>query len=139
MEKALISKGNILAEIANSSTVWKRIVMRILVLNVTSNAIETDLTELAIDRTHRIRDPKKKRKKARPIIAKFVRYYEQKKVFSQKKNLKGKSISITESLISFRIFKLEEVREKYGFNYVWTIDGRNMFKNGNDKPSVYHG
>ena len=89
MKKVLIRKGNILAEIAYSSTVWKRIVMRMLVLNVVNNDIGIDLTELAIDRTHRIRDPKKKRKKTRPIIAKFVRYYDRKKVFSKKKHLKG--------------------------------------------------
>ena len=36
-------------------------------------------------------------------------------------------------MTSFRMKKLDEVREKYGFNDVWTIDGRLMFKNGNDK------
>ena len=34
---------------------------------------------------------------------------------------------------------LTKHESKYGFNHVWTIDGRIMFKNGNDKPSVYHG
>ena len=128
LKKVLIRKGNILAEIAYSSTVWKRIVMRMLVLNVVNNDIGIDLTELAIHCTHRIRDPKKKRKKTRPIIAKIVRYYDRKKVFSKKKHLEGKGISITERLVSFRMLKLEEAREKYGFNYVWTIDGRNMLK-----------
>ena len=42
------------------------------------NDPEIDLTEVAIDLTHRIGDPKKKKKKARPIIAKFVRYYNRK-------------------------------------------------------------
>ena len=35
--------------------------------------------------------------------------------------------------------KLEEAREKYGFKHVGTIDGRIMFKDGNDKPNVYYG
>ena len=82
---------------------------------------------------------KKKRKKARPIIAKFVRYYDRKEVFFKKKHLKGKGISITESLTSLRMKTLEEAREKYGFKHVWTIDGRIIFKDGNDKPSVYYG
>ena len=43
-------------------------------------------------------------------------------MFSKKKHLKGKSISITESLTSFRMKKLKEAREKYGFKHVWTID-----------------
>ena len=73
-----------------------------LVLNIISNDLEIDLTEIAIDRTHRIGDPKKKKKKVWPIIVKFARYYYRKQVFSKKKHLKGKSISITESLTSFR-------------------------------------
>ena len=97
------------------------------------------MTEVAIDRTHRIGDPEKKRKKVLPIIAKFVRYYDRKELFSKKKHLKGNGISITESLRSFRMKKLEEAHEKYGFKQVWTIDGRIMLKDGNDKPNVYYG
>ena len=75
------------------------------VLNIINN-------EVAIDRTHHIGDPKKKKKKARPIIVKLVRYYDRKEVFSKKKHLKRKSISITERLASFRLKKPKEVREK---------------------------
>ena len=92
-----------------------------LALNI-NNDLEIDLTETAIDRTHRIGDPKKKKKKVRPIIVKFVRYYDRKQVFSKKKHLKGKGISITESLTSLRMKKLEEAREKHGFKNVWSID-----------------
>ena len=46
-----------------------------LVLNIIKNDLEIDLTEVAIDRTHRIDDTKKK-KKVQPIIVKFVRYYD---------------------------------------------------------------
>ena len=109
-----------------------------LVLNIIKNDLEINLMEVAIDRTHRNGDPKKKKKKAQPIIVKFVRYYDRKEVFSKKKYLKGKGISITESLTSFRMKKLEEAREKYGFKNVWSIDGRIMFKDANDKPSVYY-
>ena len=73
-----------------------------LALNIINNDLEIDLTETAIDRTHRIGDPKKKKKKVWPIIVKFDWYYYRKQVFSKKKHLKGKSISITESLTSFR-------------------------------------
>ena len=109
-----------------------------LVLNIINNDLEINLTEVAIYCTHRIGDPKKKKKKAWPIIVKFVRCYDRKEVFSKKKYLKGKGISITESLTSFRMKKLEETREKYGFKNVWSIDGRIMFKDANDKPSVYY-
>ena len=83
-----------------------------LVLNIINNDPEIDLMEIAIDRTNRIGDPKKKKKKVRSLIVKFVRYYDRKQVFSNKKHLKGKGISITERLTSFRMKKLEEAREK---------------------------
>ena len=70
-----------------------------LVLNIINNDLKIDLTEVAIDRAHCIGDPKK-RKKVRPITAKFVRCYDRKEVCSKKKHLKGKGISITESLTS---------------------------------------
>ena len=35
--------------------------------------------------------------------------------------------------------KLEEAREKYGFKNVWSIDGRIIYKNDNDKPSLFYG
>ena len=47
-----------------------------LVLKIINNDLEIDLTEVAIDCTHHIGDSKKKRKKAHPIIAKFVWYYD---------------------------------------------------------------
>ena len=43
-----------------------------------------------------------KRRKVRSVIAKFVRYYDRKEVFSKKKHLKGKGISIAERLTTFR-------------------------------------
>ena len=89
-----------------------------LVINIINNDLEIDSMEVAIDRTHRIGEPKKKRKTARSIIAKFVRYYDQNEVFSKKKHVKGKDISITECLTSFRMNKLEEAREKCGFKHV---------------------
>ena len=90
-----------------------------LVLNIINNDLEIGLTEVASDRTNRTGDPKKKRKTARPIIAKFVWCYNRKEVFSKKKHLIGKGLSITESLTSFRMNKLEEAREKYCFKHVW--------------------
>ena len=45
-----------------------------LVLNIINNDLEIDLTEVAIDHIHRIGNPeKKKKKKVRPTIVKFVR------------------------------------------------------------------
>ena len=47
-----------------------------LALNITNDYLKIDLKEVAVDCAHRIRDQKKKRKNTRPIIAKFVSYYD---------------------------------------------------------------
>ena len=49
-----------------------------IALKIINNDLEIDLTEVAIDRTYRIRDLKRK---VRPIIEKFVWYYDRKEVF----------------------------------------------------------
>ena len=107
-------------------------------LNIINNDLEINFVEAATDRTHRIEHPKKKKKKVWPIIVKLVTYCDRKQVFSKKKYLKGKGISITENLKSFMMKKLKEAQEKYGFKNVWSIDGRIMFKDVNDKPSIYY-
>ena len=56
-----------------------------------------------------------------------------------KKRLKGKGISVTESLTKFRMQKLLEARETHGFSNTWTIDGRIMYKGENNKPVIYYG
>ena len=95
---------------------------------------DVDLTEL--DRFHRI-GKKKSNGKARPIIVKFARYNVRRKVFYNKKKLKGKNISITESLTKFRMEKLQEARELYDRKNVWTYDGRIMFK-VNDEVEIFY-
>ena len=97
-----------------------------------------NILKTALDRSHRIGNPKTK-KKSRPIIVKFVRYYDRRDVFVNKKCLKGKGKSITESLTAFRMQKLKNARDEHGFFNVWTVDGKIMFKNSeNGKPNVYY-
>ena len=59
-----------------------------LLLNFINN-LEIDLTEADIDNAHRIGDPKKKSKKVRTIISKFVRCYDRKSL-SKKETFKRK-------------------------------------------------
>ena len=47
-----------------------------LILNIMNDYLKIDLKEVAVDCAHRIGDQKKKRKNTRPIIAKFVSYYD---------------------------------------------------------------
>ena len=56
-------------------------------------------------------------------------------IFKNKKLLKGKGVSITESLTKDRMAKLNEARETYGFRNVWTSDGKIIFKNEKNPSS----
>ena len=81
-----------------------------------------------IDRSHRLGKPKISIKaKPRPNIVKFVRYNTKNTIYRNKKFLKGKGISVTESLTAKRIKMLEEARELHGFVNVWLQDGKIMF------------
>ena len=57
-----------------------------------------------------------------------------------KRCLKDKDKSITESLTAFRMQKPKTTRDEDGFFNVWTADGKIMFKNSdNGKQNVYYG
>ena len=78
-----------------------------------------------IDRTHRIGAPSKS--KSRPIIVKFVRYMDRRRIFTNKNRLKGNNISIKESLTKIRKSALKEARNKFGSSSVWTADRKIMY------------
>ena len=88
------------------------------------------IDEIDIDRTQWIRRYYKVKKATRPIIVKFSRYSVRGRAFGEKRKLKGTG-SITESLTTKRIRQLNDVREKYGFNNVWSYDGKILYKINN--------
>ena len=58
----------------------------------------------------------------------------------KKRKFKGTSISVIESLTSLRMTKLKDARDEYGFNKVWTSDGRiRKMEKGSAKPKVIYG
>ena len=60
--------------------------------------------------------------------------------YSETKKLKGKKVSITESLTTSKMEKLKEGRELHGFRNVWTNNGKIFCKlEGNRKPQLYYG
>ena len=61
-----------------------------------------------------IENPRNADEKPRPIIIKLVRY-NNRKIFVIKKKLKGKKITITESLMVVGMEKLNEATERYKF------------------------
>ena len=78
-----------------------------------------DILSADINRTDQIGAPPAKQSvKVRPVIVKFVRYNDQRKIYINKKLLKGTKVSITETLTAHRVAKLKEAKEKFGFKNV---------------------
>ena len=110
------------------------------VLKLFREELNEDVLLADLDRTHRIGKKSDSSSKPRPVIVKFARCNIREKVFKSKKKLKGKNISITESLTRYRMSVLNEAREKYGFKNAWTYDGRILYKDNNDgqKIKIYY-
>lgn len=90
-----------------------------------------------LDRTHRL--GAYKNGKSRPIIVKFSRYHVRNRIFRKKKNLKGKNVSITESLTKRRMEALNDARKSHGFENVWSSDGKILYKDQQeDKIKIYY-
>ena len=88
--------------------------------------MDIDLSVNDIDRSYEIGKPTPRKK--RPIIVKFVRYNDRRKVVSNNKNLKDSRLSITDSLSARRMEELSKARNEHLFKNVWTIDGKIFFK-----------
>ena len=105
-------------------------------MEVIDTKMEIKITHNDIDRTHRTGKPKTNGK-LRPVVIKFVRYNDRKKVFYSKKFLKDSVVSITKSLTVFCMKKLANVREAFGFRNVWTVNGRILYsENDSQHPKI---
>ena len=72
-----------------------------------------------IDRSYRLGAPKNNGK-SRAIIIKIARYNTRYRIFKNKKKLKGKSISVRESLTKKHMEALKKAREDHGFENMWS-------------------
>ena len=107
-----------------------------VVINKIKSEMDLDISPGDTDRTHKLGVPSKG--KNRPIIFKFVRYMDRRRVFTNKKRLKGMNMSITEILTKIRMSALREARNKFGFSSGWTAEGEIMYKEeGDTKTKVY--
>ena len=110
-----------------------------VVITMLKNEMDIKMFLDDIDRSHRIGKQKDDPNKVRPAIVKFTRHNDRNKIFRNKKRLKGKKMSITESLTGLRISKLKEARDKFAFRNVWSTDGRIIYKEeGSDQTRVYY-
>ena len=57
---------------------------------------------------------------------------------TEKKKLKGKNISIMESLTATRMKKLKKFREVHSFKNVWTSDGKILCKDGSGNINLFY-
>ena len=80
--------------------------------------MDVEITPGSIDRTHRLGKKQQNTGRPRPIIVKFSTYITRHKIFRNKKVLKGKGVSITESLTQKRVELLKKAREEHGFKSV---------------------
>ena len=109
-----------------------------MVLDVINNKLNIEISQINIDRSHRLGKRKGPVQKPRAILVKFTQYKDRHHAFTNEKLLKGSGISITESLTLKRMEHLEKAREQHGFVNFWTLDGKIMFKGNNGNPKVYY-
>lgn len=108
------------------------------VIDTIKEHLDISITEEDIDRSHRLGKRSTNQQKSRPIIVKLVRYNTRRKIFYNKKKLKGKKLSITESLTKKRMEYLKKAQDEKEFRNVWSSDGRIMYKNDNNEATVYY-
>ena len=98
-----------------------------LVIDTIKEKMGEEIERNEIDWSHRL-GASKNNDKSRPIIIKFVRYNTRCRVFKNKKKLKGKSISVTESLTKKCMEVLNKAREDHDFENVWSSEGNILYK-----------
>ena len=99
-----------------------------MVLDVINNKLNIEMSQISINRSHRLGKQKGPGQKPGANVVKFTRYKYRHHVLSKKKLLKGTGISVTKSLTLKKMEHLKKTREQHGFANVWTLDGKIMFK-----------
>ena len=103
-----------------------------VILDVCINKLGLNLTQEAIDKSHRLRPVREARieqghevtPSPRPIIVKFTNDHHRSTVFSSKRKLKGSPVSIMENLTAHRVKLMQQAKALVGHKQVWSLDGR---------------
>ena len=69
-----------------------------MIINTLNEKLHPEITLRGIERTHRIREPKKTKVKTRPITVKFVQHKNRNRIFRNKKKLKCERYQLTKTL-----------------------------------------
>ena len=76
--------------------------------------------------------------KSKLIIVKFIKCMDKRRVFTNKKRLKGKNMSIMETLTKIIMSTLNEARNTFKYSRFWTADRKAIYKDkGDAKAKVY--
>ena len=76
--------------------------------------------------------------KTKLIIVKFIKCMGKRRVFTNKKRLKGKNMSIMETLTKIIMSTLNEARNKFEYSSLSTADRKAIYKDkGDTKAKVY--
>ena len=106
------------------------------IINIVGNNLREEIAIQDIDRTHPLGERKLDNNVPRSITVRFARDNIRNRIFKAKKKLKGKTVSITESLTKRRVIKLKKAREMYDFKNVWSHDDKILFLDVNDRNHV---
>ena len=111
-----------------------------LVIDVIKNKLRIqDISVNSIQRSHRLGPRKTGRQlrsaqdRPRPIIVRFASWRTRVAVFKIKKELKGSSFMITESLTKYRYQLLKAASNKYGIKNTWSSERHVMVKKDGNK------
>ena len=110
------------------------------IIDIAKNVMKVDIDPRDIDRSHRIPGgpARANMKTPRNIVVKFTNYNSRKRVFDNKKELKGckDRVFVNEQLTKYRSELFYETRKlaKQGkIKQTWTSDGRILIRNHDDK------
>ena len=109
-----------------------------IVIETLKEKLGEKINEVGLDWTQRLGASKDD--KVRAIIVKFLRSNTRSRIFRDKKKLKGKKVSITESLTKTRMEALKRIQEEFEFYNAWTYDEKIIYKDVNDNKikTYYH-
>ena len=107
-----------------------------MVLDTINNKSNIEMSQISIDRSHKLGKWKGPAQKPQTLIVKFTRHKDRHLIFKNKKLLKGNSTFVTESLTLKSMGHLKKAREQHAFANVWTPDGEIIFKRNDCNPKV---
>lgn len=96
--------------------------------DLSTDEVKVDIISTDLDRSHRLGRKKisvdESKARPRPILVKFCSYEKRRLVFSNKSQLKGSGVTISESLTVQRMDLLRSAKQHHQVEAAWSMDGR---------------